>query len=629
VLDNREHLLSVVAHVVGEVAQRCPHVRVLATSREGLNVAGERILGVASLGVPDEPADLAAVADCDAVRLFTDRAQAVKANFQLDATNAEAVAHVCRRLDGIALAIELAAARVAMLTPNELMRRVDQSFRLLAGGRRTAVERHQTLRAAIDWSYELLTPVEQLLLDRLSVFAGGFSLEAVELVTSGDGVDADNVFDLLASLVARSLVVAETDDLDARYRLLETIRQYAQEHLDGSGDGDLLRSRHAVYFAEFAESALPMFIGPEGLRWQHRFERDLDNLRAALSWAVEAHDVDPAVRLVAAWSSPFTPLNLSVRSTLGWAAETVLDLPGASEHAGYPAALVMAAWTAHWQGDLKLARRRCDEAVQAEQRLGTDPNPGIWHARSQIALAINDLDDALDCINRAADIFRARGDTAMLSFALGSSATTRALLGDTVRAIPEAEEAIALANRNRVNPALLVGTMAVASFALGDSDPARALALVRDALALIGPGERSYAWAVGGDVAVRNDKPTEALKYFVRSIDDMHWFGNRPILGLSIGRVADLVAESNAEAGAALHGAADLLAPEYVQAPHVIEARERAVAVETATLGAARRAELYARGISMDEDEIVALAQTASAQYLDEGHIDYEPRPTS
>jgi hypothetical protein len=217
----------------------------------------------------------------------------------------------------------------------------------------------------------------------------------------------------------------------------------------------------------------------------------------------------------------------------------------------------------------------------------------------------------------------------MLSFALGSSAATRALLGDSVRAIPEAEEALALANRGRVNPALMVGTMAVAAFALGDSDPPRALALARDALARIGPGERSYAWAVGGDLAVRNGEPTQALEYFMRSIDDMHWFGNRPILGLSIGRVADLIAESNAEAGAVLHGAADLLAPEFVQATHVIEARERAVAVETASLGAARRAQSYARGVSMDEDEIVAFAQAASAEYLGEGHIDPNPRRTN
>jgi tetratricopeptide (TPR) repeat protein len=508
------------------------------------------------------------------------------------------------------------------------MRRVDQSFRLLAGGRRTAVERHQTLRAAIDWSYELLTGAEQLLLDRLSVFAGGFSLEAAETVTVGNGVDADEVFDLLASLVARSLVVAETEEIDARYRLLETIRQYAQEHLDGSGDGDRLRGRHAIYYAEFAESAIPMFIGPNGPRWQARFERDLDNLRAALSWAVETQDVDPAIRLVAAWATPFTPLDLSVRSTLRWAAETVLDIPGASEHTDLPKALVVAAWTAHWQGDPGLARRRCDEALAAQRRLGTEPNPGIWHARSQIALSLNHLDDALDCINRAAEIFRARGDTAMLSFALGSSATTRALLGDAAQAIPEAEEAIALANRGRVNPALLVATISVAAFALGESDPPRALALVRDALTLVGPGQRTYAWAIGGDLAVRYGDTREALEYFAKSIDDMHWYGNRPVLGLSIGRIADLIAESDAEAGAVLHGAANLLAPEFVQAPHVIQDRERAVAAETATLGAQRRAELYARGSTMDQDEIVAFARTASARHLDQP-ADRDTRSTS
>ena len=180
VLDNCEHLLRVVADLVGSVMRGCPDVRMLATSREGLNVAGEHMLGVPSLGMADEGADLETVAGCDAVVLFVDRARAVRAGFALDDTNVAAVAQVCRRLDGIALAIELAAARVAMLTPNELARRLDQRFRLLAGGQRGVVERHQTLRAAIDWSYDLLSEAEQVLLARLAVFVGGFSLEAAE-----------------------------------------------------------------------------------------------------------------------------------------------------------------------------------------------------------------------------------------------------------------------------------------------------------------------------------------------------------------------------------------------------------------------------------------------------------------
>ena len=189
-LDNCEHLLRSVAALVGTVVRECPGVRVLATSREGLGVPGERILAVGSLDVP-EPADgTDEIAASEAAKLFVERAQAVRAGFAVDDDNAAAVAEVCRRLDGVPLAIELAAARVAMLTPTELARRLDQRFRLLTGSERGAAERHQTLRAAIDWSYELLDEPEQRVLERLSVFAGSFSLDAAEAVTSGGVVDA-------------------------------------------------------------------------------------------------------------------------------------------------------------------------------------------------------------------------------------------------------------------------------------------------------------------------------------------------------------------------------------------------------------------------------------------------------
>ena len=304
VLDNCEHLLGAVAELVGAVMQGCPGVRVLVTSREGLSVAGEHMLGVPSLGVAGEGADLEVIAGCDAVVLFVERAQSVKADFALDATTAGAVAQVCRRLDGIALAIELAAARVAMITPTELARRLDQRFRLLAGGQRGVVERHQTLRAAIDWSYELLSEPEQLLLARLSVFVGGFSLEAAEAVTIGGAVAGDQIFELLSALVSRSLVIANTEDVDTRFRLLETIRQYAQEHLDKSGDGARLHAAHADHYASFGELAIPNTAGPEGGDWERRLERELDNISAALRWAVETQDAETAVRLFAMWDAP-------------------------------------------------------------------------------------------------------------------------------------------------------------------------------------------------------------------------------------------------------------------------------------------------------------------------------------
>jgi predicted ATPase/class 3 adenylate cyclase len=617
VLDNCEHLLKAVAGLVDDVVRACPRVRVLATSREGLNVAGERMLGVASLDVPGEAAELDAITQCEAVVLFVERARALKSSFALDATNAREVAQICRRLDGIALAIELAAARVAMLTPAEVARRLDQRFRLLAGGQRTAVERHQTLRAAIDWSYDLLSESEQCLLGRLSIFAGGFTLEAAEGVTAGGDVNADEVFELLASLVARSLVVADTEGIEARYRLLETIRQYAQERLDTSGDGDRLRSEHARYYAGFAEAAIPNLTGPDGLQWESRFEREFDNFRTALTWAVDTRDVDTALRVLGMWEPPMMLTDVNLNSTLRWAAETVLAIPGASDHPRFPAALVVIAWDANRNGDHELAEGRCDEALAAEQRLGTEPSISLWLARGHIALAQGHLDEAIDHAKQAARLSRARGDTARLAIALATSAGDRAMVGDSAGALTEAEEAMALA-RSLGNPRYARGALAMAAFALGDSEPERALALVREAIEL-SAGTRTPVWAIAGDLATRHGNPRDALDFFSKAIDDLHWFGMRPVVGSVLGRVADLLADDDPEAAAVIYGAADALAPEFVLAPHVVEARQQATATLQASLGGTRPGELRAQGMAMDEDDAVAYAQAAINRCLSEG----------
>jgi predicted ATPase len=247
VVDNCEHLLEPAATLIETLERACPRVAVLATSREGLGIDGERMLAVPSLVSPRAGASPEAVAEAAAVRLFVDRAQAVKAEFSVTSDNAAAVAQVCRRLDGVPLAIELAAARVQAMNPAELARRLEQRFEVLAGGKRGAVERHQTLRAAIDWSYELLSGAQQRLLARLTVFAAGCTLEAAEAVCASGAVEAGAVWELVAALVARSLVVAEDQGAETRYRLLETIRQYGEERLEEHGETAELRHRHAEY----------------------------------------------------------------------------------------------------------------------------------------------------------------------------------------------------------------------------------------------------------------------------------------------------------------------------------------------------------------------------------------------
>jgi predicted ATPase len=265
---------------------------VLATSREALGVEGETTYELRPLPTP--PSDASTQVDSlmsnDAIRLFVERARAVKRGFALTSETAPVVAELCQRLDGIPLAIELAAARLQLMAPAEVLARLDERFRVLAGGRRTALERHQTLRGAIDWSYALLGPAEQLLFARLSVFVGGFTLGAAEAVASGEGVEGRDALSVLGSLVAKSMVV--TDDIDAgtrRYRLLDTLRAYASERLGELDDPVRVRARHAGFFLELAETAAGELKGPDDEKWYLVLNSEEDNVRAALGWARDIH----------------------------------------------------------------------------------------------------------------------------------------------------------------------------------------------------------------------------------------------------------------------------------------------------------------------------------------------------
>src|ERR687897_167523 len=296
VLDNCEHLIEACAQVVNIVLRSAPEVRVLATSRERLGVGGEVLWPVPPLGLP-KPDEVSPerLAQCDAVRLFVDRATAVKPTFVLDADAAPAVHEICRRLDGIPLALELTAARVRVLPPGEIAARLQDRFSLLVSGSRGAMERHETLRAAVDWSYELLSEPERELFGRLSVFAGGFALEAAEEVCGDGEAEKKDVLGLLSRLVDQSLVIPD-DGGKARFRMLETMRVYARERLEESGRADALQRRHATYFLELAERAEPQLRGPEQEVWLHPLETDYDNFSAAIDWALR-HDPEMAVRL--------------------------------------------------------------------------------------------------------------------------------------------------------------------------------------------------------------------------------------------------------------------------------------------------------------------------------------------
>jgi predicted ATPase/DNA-binding SARP family transcriptional activator len=299
VLDNCEHLIEACAQAARLVLRSAPRTRLLVTSRERLGVDGEALLAVPPLGVPGpRELDPGQIARSEAVQLFADRATAVQRAFVLDEDTAPAVSRICRRLDGIPLAIELAAARVRMLPPPQIAERLDDRFDLLTSGNRGVLPRHQTLRAAIDWSYRLLAGPERELFGRLSVFAGGFTLEAAEQVCGDPGTGPADVLESLSRLVDQSLVIAE-DHGQARFRMLETLRRYAGERLDESAAAAQLRRRHADYYLRLAERAEPLLRGPGQATWLRALESDRDNLSAAMDWAFRG-DPDAAVRFASA-----------------------------------------------------------------------------------------------------------------------------------------------------------------------------------------------------------------------------------------------------------------------------------------------------------------------------------------
>jgi predicted ATPase/class 3 adenylate cyclase len=299
ILDNCEHLVDACARMVDRLLHAAPKLRILASSREALGIAGEVSYRVPSLGLPDikQLPSLDSLSQYEAVKLFIDRARAAQPTFNVTNDNAPAVAQICHRLDGIPLALELAAAKVRALSVDQISKRLDDRFRLLTGGSRTALERHQTLRATLDWSHNLLPEKEQVLFRRLSIFVSGWTLEAAESVCSDDLIPHEDIFELLEQLVNKSMVTAEEWQSETRYRMLETMRQYANEKLIEAGESENLRDRHLEYYLNLAEIATPHLLRPEQLEWLDRLEAEHDNMRGALEWSLGYERPEHALRL--------------------------------------------------------------------------------------------------------------------------------------------------------------------------------------------------------------------------------------------------------------------------------------------------------------------------------------------
>lgn len=486
VLDNCEHLVGTVAHLVSRIEQECPGVVVFATSREGLAIDGEQLLALPPLNVGASDDDLTRLLATDAVSLFVERARLVNADLALSDANAHAVVEICQRLDGVPLAIELAAARVIALNPAELARRLDRRFQVLAGGRRGAVEQHATLRAAIDWSFELLTPNEQRVLGRLSVFSGGCTLEAIEDVCSGDPIERNDVIDIITGLVARSLVVAESIETSTRYRVLETIRQYGEERLAKWGETQTLLIRHAQFYAELSEKGAEHFYGPDQLTWARHIILERDNIRAALATAMDTTDAALAVRLVANHPHHHGYGGMGRVSEMP-ASRVVLDLPDARAEAGYPRVLMIAAWQAYLRGDYHVAddlRRQVLDIDSSQPKTCGHPPVELdaCNLTAMASLAAGDYDGALAAYRRGAELAAAQRYPGLAAINLAVGVNT-ALLGggETEEVAAIAEEALDLARKSGIHAAIVISLNSLA-LTITDSDPQRARTLLEESL---------------------------------------------------------------------------------------------------------------------------------------------------
>jgi predicted ATPase/DNA-binding NtrC family response regulator len=519
ILDNCEHLIEACAQLVETLVRACPNLRVVATSRERLDVAGESTFRVPPLALPGEgERAIEQLARFEAVRLFLDRARLVDPGFTLTDQNASAVGELCRRLDGLPLALELAAARVRLLSVAQIVARLNDRFRLLTGGGRTAVPRQQTLRAALDWSHDLLSPPERTLLRRLSVFTGGFTLEAVEAVCGGSGVEGPPVLDLLAPLVDKSLVIVEAAVPVARYRLLETIWEYCRERAIEAGEVAWLRGRHQAWFLALVEEAEVKGRGAEQVAWLDRLETEYDNLQAALSWRDPDHANDgPRLRFAGAlWR--FWEVRGRLREGRGWL-EGILAETGRGEPAARARALNGAGNLARDLGDYARAAEHHAEALALRREIGdirglasslnnlgaiahdqarygpaeayySEALPAWRQAGDQEGLGVTlnnlgrarrfqgDYESAAALGRQSLGVFQAVGHSWGMARALNSLANTAHYQGDVAGARPLYEESLRLRRHvgDRQGIGVSLNSLALLSGLAGDHEVAQHLA---------------------------------------------------------------------------------------------------------------------------------------------------------
>jgi non-specific serine/threonine protein kinase len=522
VLDNCEHLLAACVPLIETLLRTCPRVRVLVTSREALTIAGESTWLVLPLRVPDtyQPPTIDGLLTYEAIQLFVERARAVLPSFTLTPENASAVVQVCRRLDGIPLAIELAAARIRALSVEQIVARLDDAYRLLTGGSRSALPRQQTLRAAMDWSHNLLSAQEQAAFRRLSVFAGSFSLEAAESICTGAPGEAYDVLDVLSSLIAKSLVFVERHSGEARYRLLETIRQYGQDKLHAAAETAVVRRSHRDWYARLAIQAESEVLEPRQKSVFDRLEAECDNLRGAIEWSLGQREAEVAAQ-ISAGVTRFWIFRGHMSEGRRWLERA---LSGFSERNAVRAkALNAAAILASLQDDYQTARTLAEESLALSRQLAEKEQTGYaLYILGRLARIEGNYVDAAAFVEESLSLFyelKRKHDIALVLSDLG---LTVLFLGEYERATALCEESLAISRELGDLRGIASWLANLSTIMLARGDDKRAQTLCEESLAIrktLGyKGGCAHALAILGRIALRQGDHERAIACYNESL---------------------------------------------------------------------------------------------------------------
>jgi predicted ATPase/class 3 adenylate cyclase len=612
VVDNCEHLIGGCAKTAEAIVWRCPRVHLLATSREPLGVGGETIYRVPSLSLPGPgEAGLPAAGSSDAVALFADRARANGVALAVDEQAGPAAVSVCRRLDGMPLAIELAAARLRSMSLAELHDRLDQRFRLLTGGSRTAVERQQTLRATVGWSYSLLTGAEQLLLGRLSVFADGFGLGAAEEVCGSGDLDVLDVAGLLGSLVDKSLVVAEQAGETLRYRLLETIRLFAAERLVEGGDEEAaaVADAHCAHFLSVAEQAAAYLTGPDQGNWLARLDADQANLRRAAAHAADDPEGTAVVLRLGVALRRYWEVRSREQEAFGLLVPA-LRRPGARADPGLYAAALVAAVRVGCFTDVTTARQLAEQAVELARRL--DDDRLLTTALAAVCAACffaGEPEAGRPFGQEAVERARRFGDDVLLGVSLHAYLLTI----DPARSAPLYAEAIACTERSgdHLTNCDVYNNAGVFALLAGDVPAARAhLEAAAHAAEQIGWEHARIALNLGLVLRAERD-PDGARSAFEASLRIGRRNGDNPSMASAVLGLAYLAGDAGGwHRAAVLHGAAQAFRGRTAYPWQVYDARRRQDSLDQARahLGDEQLERAYGQGMALSLDKALDLA---------------------